>query len=227
MPHPSRPPKDGAPGGLPDSRDTMKVLTVVLLLVAGSLTAQVTQPTRDPSVNDLPSRVGKIEGKVVNSVNGMPAPNVTLTLRTVSSARPSKYVVTSDTEGVFRFDLVEPGRYELSGEKVGFLRESYGARSAGGNGTPLTVSEGQFIKGVVFKLTPQAVISGRVADEIGEPMEGVSIAVMRSGYRHGKRVMLLVRGTRTNDLGEYRLANLGPGSYYVMAERAKAGSAES
>jgi len=121
--------------------------------------------------------------------------------------------------GGFLFDLVEPGRYELSAEKVGFLRGYYGAERAGGNGTPLTGFEGQSVKGLVFKLMPQGVISGRVTDESGEPMESVSVAAMRSDWQHGKRVLLAVRGALTNDLGEYRLVNLGPGSYYVRAHR--------
>jgi len=194
----------------------MKVLTVVLL-VTGSLTAQIGQPTSNRRVEDLQIRSGKMEGKVVNSANGLAVPNVTLTLRTVSGARPSKYVVTSDVAGVFLFDLVEPGRYELSAEKVGFLRGYYGKERAKDSHTPLELSEGQFIRRLLFKLTPQGVISGRVTDKSGEPMQGVSITVMRPGYSQGKRALLAVRGTVSTDLGEYRLANLDAGGYYVVA----------
>jgi len=198
----------------------MKMLTVVLLLVAASLTVQVGLPTGNRGAEDLHNTAAKVEGRVVNSVNGMPVPNVTLTLRSVSSPRPLKYVVTSDVGGGFLFDLVEPRRYELSGQKVGFLRESYGAERVGGNGTPLTVPGGQHMKGLVFKLTPQGVISGRVTDESGEPMERVSVGALRSKYwQNGKRVLQSVGGALTNDLGEYRIANLGPGSYHVMAHR--------
>ena len=100
----------------------MKVFTaVLLLLVAGNLTAQVGASTGNRSAGDFQNTAAKVEGRVVNSVNSMPVPTVTLTLRTVSSARASKYVVTSDVEGGFLFDLVEPGSCELSGKKVGFL----------------------------------------------------------------------------------------------------------
>ena len=61
-----------------------------------------------------------------------------------------------------------PGKYQLSAERQGFLRQNYGARKYSGGGTPVLVAEGQNVKAIVFQLNPQAVITGKVLDEDGE-----------------------------------------------------------
>ena len=196
----------------------MKLLRIFpLLFLAISLAAQTRSPASNPGVDNLRSTPAKVEGEVVNSTNGTPVSTVTLTLRSVNSVQ--NYVVSSDSKGKFIFDDVEPGRYALSAEKRGFVREYYGPQGATSNGTPLTVSEGQVIKGLVFKLAPQGVISGKVTDESGEPMEKVSVVVMRRGYWQGKPTLLSSGGGLSNDLGEFRIASLRPGSYYLMVHR--------
>ncbi len=196
----------------------MKLLRIFpLLFLAISLAAQTRSPASNPGVDNLRSTPAKVEGEVVNSTNGTPVSTVTLTLRSVNSVQ--NYVVSSDSKGKFILDDVEPGRYALSAEKRGFVREYYGPQGATSNGTPLTVSEGQVIKGLVFKLTPQGVISGKVTDESGEPMEKVYVVMMRRGYWQGKPTLLSSGGGLSNDLGEFRIASLRPGSYYLMVHR--------
>ena len=128
----------------------MKLLRIFpLLFLAISLAAQTRSPASNPGVDNLRSTPAKVEGEVVNSTNGTPVSTVTLTLRSVNSVQ--NYVVSSDSKGKFIFDDVEPGRYALSAEKRGFVREYYGPQGATSNGTLLTVSEGQVIKGLVFR----------------------------------------------------------------------------
>jgi hypothetical protein len=193
--------------------EIVKHLAVLLLLGVAYLKAQTTPQVVDSVGDDQRNKPAKVEGKVLNSVSAVPIGKVKLTLRSLASTRPSKYVVTSDAEGIFVFDHVEPGRYTLSAEKPGFLEQIYGPQRT----TPLTVSEGQLMKEILFQLTPQGVISGKVTDQTGEPMHGVQVMVMQRGYWKGKRVMIPGRGTFTNDTGEYRIANLRPGSYYLQA----------
>jgi hypothetical protein len=68
-----------------------------------------------------------------------------------------------------------------------------------------------------IRLQKCGVISGRVLDEDGEPAREVSVdAVVRSTHR-GKTTTNAARRVTTNDLGEYRLFDLNPGSYFVSA----------
>ena len=197
----------------------MKYLPVLLLLGTTHLTAQAVPPTGNPGGDNQVKRWGRVEGKMVNSVNDAPIGKVTLTLRGVDPTQESKYMATSDTEGGFLFDHVEAGRYTLYAQKPGFVPQYYGTQRATRTGTPLTLSEGQLLKDLLFMLTPQAVISGKITDDAGEPVDKVSVVAMQWGYSQGKRLLRPVGGALANDLGEYRIANLKPGSYYVAARR--------
>ncbi len=88
------------------------------------------------------------------------------------------YTGTSEADGSFRFEAVEPGEYNLSGERFGFLNTQYGQKYPGGAGTPLTFRAGQQITDLILKLTPQAVISGKVVDEDGDPIDNAMIQVL-------------------------------------------------
>src|SRR5262245_3772131 len=107
-----------------------------------------------------------IEGRAVNLVTGEPVRRAILTLRPAGQ-QGSPRSATSDSAGRFLFESVPPGTYRLSAERTGFLRQDYGGRPSSSTGAPLSISAGQPITGLIFKLTPQGVISGRVLDEEG------------------------------------------------------------
>ena len=67
-------------------------------------------------------------------------------------------------------------------------------------------------------LTPQGVITGKVLDQDGDPLEHAQITVMCRGYKHGRRDLMTAGGTSTDDLGNFRVANLNPGRYFVSAQ---------
>ena len=71
--------------------------------------------------------------------------------------------------------------------------------------------------GVDFKLTPHGVVSGKITDEDGDPMEGVQVQIMRIAYNQGKKQLQMNGGEQTNDLGEYRMSGITPGKYYLAA----------
>jgi protocatechuate 3,4-dioxygenase beta subunit len=126
---------------------------------------------------------------------------------------------TTDASGKYSITGVEPGRYRLLAERTGFVSQQYGARSGSPNqnGTILTLEKAQNVKDMHFRLIPQGVITGRVLDEDGEPVQNVMINCMRQAYVRGQKQWVPVNGQMTNDLGEYRLFNLAPGRYYVSA----------
>ena len=75
-----------------------------------------------------------------------------------------------------------------------------------------------------FALPRGGVIAGRVTDELGEPLAGVRMQAMRYQYLpNGQRQLTPVGGggifggITTNDLGEFRLYSLMPGTYVVSA----------
>lgn len=132
-------------------------------------------------------------------------------------ASTSPYAATTDAEGKYRFEKVEPGSYMLSASRQGFVQQSYGSRQPMMGGAPLKLAGGQELKQIDMKLTPHAVVIGRVVDEEGEPLARVQIQVLRRSYMQGKEQMLPVGGGMTADNGEFRVAELPPGRYWISA----------
>jgi hypothetical protein len=157
-----------------------------------------------------------IAGQVVHALNGNPLRRVTLTATRVDGAgEPATTQV--DENGQFVFRDLAPGGYLLSGERNNFDRQIHGSRLNPTTGAVLAVKDGQPVTGVVFRLFPNAALSGRVLDADGEPMPNVGIRIYRREYREGRRDWSPSMGGNTNDRGEYRLSILRAGSYLVSA----------
>jgi Carboxypeptidase regulatory-like domain len=74
---------------------------------------------------------------------------------------------------------------------------------------------------VNFALPRGGAISGRIVDELGEPVASVEVQVQRFAYMGGSRRLVPAGAQggndRTDDLGQFRLYGLPPGEYYVAA----------
>lgn len=187
----------------------------------------------DPTV-----KLGRISGKVLNAITGEPVRKATVTLQPaggqggggqqaqVGGAGTARAVSAStDNAGAFVFESVNAGTYRLSGEKAGFIRTSFGGRGAGTMGSQLTVANGSSIADAIVRITPQGVVSGRVLDEDGEPLEGVAVQLLRPQYFASQRRMMGTGGNQTNDKGEFRVTNVAPGRYYVQIQYMRMGGA--
>src|SRR5204863_7021392 len=85
-------------------------------------------------------------------------------------------------------------------------------------GRRIDVEGDESVRAVDVILPKAAAISGVVLDDAGEPVHQIWVAATRSGFRDGRRVMVSVIQTVTSDIGEFRLAGLAPGDYYVVAK---------
>jgi hypothetical protein len=74
------------------------------------------------------------------------------------------------------------------------------------------------MKDIELRLTPYGVLTGRIVDADGEPVEGAEVQFLRFQYVNGKKVLAAMDQASTNDLGEYRKYGLSPGKYYVYAQ---------
>ncbi len=166
-----------------------------------------------------PQDQGRIEGILVNQVNGQPLRKGTVSLRlTVTGPQPAaapapgSYAVASDAEGKFVFEHVDPGRYVLMADRPGYIRATY--RSSGG--AFLNVGPGQVVKNIRFAITPQGVIAGRVVDEDGDPITEVRVSAMRWMTFSGIRRLGFGQGIPVDDQGNFRIGNL-PAARYVLS----------
>ena len=64
-------------------------------------------------------------------------------------------------------------------------------------------------------MQPAAVITGKILDNDGDPLPGVSVAILKYGASSPQRAV--VGGGYTDDLGEFRAGNLRSGRYLIEA----------
>jgi protocatechuate 3,4-dioxygenase beta subunit len=156
-----------------------------------------------------------IEGEVVNQVTAIPLRGAKLMLRRAGVGLDAPYVVESDAHGHFSMNKVEPGQYRLWATDKGLAEQEYRAEGPDAAGKVLTLMPGQHLQGILFRVIPPAVITGKVLDEDSEPILGADVQAMRFSYQEGKRQLQIEAVSATNDLGEFRLHGLEPGKYYV------------
>lgn len=186
------------------------VLTAVFLLTALSLPAQQAAAGEQ-------AKLAVIEGTVVRDQGGEPVKKANVQVINEDHAS-SNYSATTDAEGRFKVESVDPGRYRLFVERAGFIEvDQHRKRSPG---TEISLRPGQQVKDIVLRVLPAAVITGRVLDEDGDPMPNVEVSLLGYSYLTCRRKLDTVRSERTNDLGEYRIGGLLSGKYFVAASPA-------
>ncbi len=178
----------------------------------------VAQPT--PDAVSAAARTARLEGQILSQA-GEPLRKATVRLQPYGTdfrSNAINYVDTTDTGGKFVFEGVLPGRYSLSAEHTGFLGQAYGAKSFNAQPGMLTLAAGQILKDITLKLIPQGAITGRVTDADGDPIQGLQVWTLRISRFRGQRRASRNSNVATDDQGNFRIANLAPGSYYLLAE---------
>ena len=79
------------------------------------------------------------------------------------------------------------------------------------------LASGEQKTGLTLNLTPQGIISGRVFDEQGDPLQTAQVQLYQRRKMAGQVRWMPLHGNTTNDRGEYRILNLGAGEYVVCA----------
>ncbi len=134
---------------------------------------------------------------------------------TVPLANFGRWVVTTDDEGAFDFRELPAGSFNFSVTKSGFVETSFALfPSTAGS----ALQEKQTLNRGDLRLPRGGVIAGRIIDEQGEAVAGATVNALRVNYLGpGSRRLAAAQTTETNDLGDYRLYGLQPGSYFVAA----------
>lgn len=158
-------------------------------------------------------KTASIAGTVIKEAGSEPIKKVLVQIVAENQKEGGNYTASTDADGGFRVDGVEPGRYRIFFERTGFVAVNERGTKADIN--IFTVKPGQTLDNLTFRMLPTAVISGRITDEDGDPMANVSIVAKME--RPGKVNRENVGTTGTNDLGEFRLSGLFPGRYIVAA----------
>ena len=135
-----------------------------------------------------------------------------------------RQTVTNE-QGHFLFADLTAATYSIQAEKAGFVPGGYGKNRA--LGLPQTIALGETDRKVDLRisLSRYATITGRVVDEAGEPLIGVTVLAMRRGFDNGRPQLSTGSAgmsDETDDRGEYRLATLIPGDYLLSIRSTQA-----
>jgi uncharacterized protein (DUF2141 family) len=146
----------------------------------------------------------ELSGTVINAATGEPVSRALVLMQPKAQF--------AGTDGTFVFKNLARGRYNLTASKPGFFNEQQlGRWNAWMNSFRDVPSE----KEVVLKLTPEGIIYGEVKNENGEPIEGVTVRAQRWQTENGRKSLQNARDAATDDEGNFRLAELKPGSYHL------------
>jgi hypothetical protein len=122
--------------------------------------------------------------------------------------------VRADGNGHFLFQHVEPGQYRLMAERQGF----YSDESKREYQPMIEVAAGQYLKSVPVRLMPTAAVSGEIVDEYSDDVQNVEVTLLATEMRLGQMFLRPAAKAITDDRGQYRIAGLRPGRYYLVAE---------
>jgi protocatechuate 3,4-dioxygenase beta subunit len=188
---------------------------LLIALVAGVQQGQQPSESKPKQAEVQKAEAGTIQGRIVSETTGEPIRKARVLLNRIGESRREPYSTTTSEDGRFTLRDVEPGKYRLLATKNGYAKIQFGVSGPSRQETTLSLDPGQLLRDVVLRMVPQAVISGRVVSEDGEPAERVGVQVLRYRYFNGKRQLLPVGFANTNDTGEYRVFGLSPGRYYL------------
>jgi hypothetical protein len=178
--------------------------TVLLLALAPWAVAQ--------QANQAAPDTWRISGKAVDALSGAPLARCSVEIGPTSDRGASRSKETGE-DGQFVFDGLAQGKYRLSASKRGYLPQGYEAHD--NFSTAIVVGPGLKSEGLIFKVVPQAVITGTVTDEQGEPVRRAQVRLFKDQERLGIRSTVQRQSVMTDDRGIYQLARIDPGNYYL------------
>ena len=117
--------------------------------------------------------------------------------------------IRANNTGHFVFPSVPNGLFLLTVQREGFSPAAYGQRRPTGQGTPIVVTPDTDLF-AEFHMRRMGAISGRVLDENGVGLQGITVLAYRA-----RLPLRSVAEAKSDDRGVYRIAGLDPGKYWI------------
>jgi len=170
--------------------------------------------TENAERTQIPSGPYRIAGTIVNAKTGNPLPIARVTIADSKNRQSMQSLITNEG-GHFDFH-VPAGKYSLEAAKRGFVTASYNQHDQ--FSTAIVAGPDQETENLVLRLAPNAVLAGKVLDEVGDPVRHAQVMVYREDHSQGVSRISRFRGASTDDQGRYEVAQLDEGTYFVSAK---------
>jgi uncharacterized GH25 family protein len=154
----------------------------------------------------------RISGTVVNALSGQPLSHAQVAIGPPQNGAAQAMMTAED--GRFAFENLRAGKYWLAAEHKGFARQAFDEHES--FSTAIAVGPNLISENLIFRLRPDAVISGTIFDEQNEPVRGAQVMLFRRAIDNGHQGIYLQAQEMTDDLGRYRFSRLRPGTYFVV-----------
>jgi hypothetical protein len=156
----------------------------------------------------------RVAGTIISKSDGHPLDHAVVVLIEVANRRNVQTMITKE-DGKFSFGGLAGGKYSLGGERKGYINAAYDAH--GQYSTAIVTGAGLDTEHLALRLAPGGIIAGRVLDESGEPVRNAAITSYLDDHSSGFGQVRQFRGTQTDDQGDYEIASLMPGTYFLSA----------
>lgn len=120
----------------------------------------------------------------------------------------------ADQNGNFRFENISSSTVNLQAHKPGFFQENELNEPHAPAFSTVTLSSPS--TNVIVRLIPEAVISGHIENPEGQPLGGLPVRLRFAQIVNGRRMWQQQGGRSTDDDGNFHIANLRPGTYFVQ-----------
>ena len=179
-------------------------LATAILLLAALLQQSHASPAAKPQFT--------ITGTVVNALEGTPIPNAEVSIAGVNIEGQEQAVLSGD-DGSFSFVVSIPGKYSLTAGHKGFAKQAYLQHD--NFASAIVVGANLDSANIVFRIFPDASISGEITDEQGDPVRGSQVILFSQNISNGKKEIDQNNQASTDDEGRYHFAHLPLGTYYL------------
>jgi hypothetical protein len=181
----------------------------ILLLLSAAVFVYPQGPKSPPATGAPKGRIG---GTVVHLTTGQPLGGIEVSISPTEQRDVSVQTI-SGPDGRFTFDDLARGKYSLIAHGQGFETQAY--QQHGPYSTAVAVGPGLTSENLIFRLVPDASISGIVLDDGNEPVRSGEVLLFSRGTGGGTgKVQLHERGT-LDEQGRYHFGHLPPGTYVV------------
>jgi len=184
-------------------------------------------PPMSPRLSEPAAGTRTIRGRITSAETGTPLPDVPLRLLGVIAGGEVSRSERADVSGRFTFRNLPDGEYNIIAiAPPGYSDLVFGQKKLGDRSTLILVNAQRPVADADMALPLLKGLSGRLVDEFGDPAPDITVSAVQSmvgAAGTGLRVLVPISAGRplvggvTNDLGEFRLRNLPPGEFYILA----------
>ncbi len=186
-----------------------------------TVAARQQQLAADPSRPVPAAGTGVIRGQV-SSTDGRAVPHARVMLLSADPLQSRAGV--ADERGLYEFRALAAGTFRIGAAKIGHVAVVAGelAPYLPNIVSPqrsVDLTDGVTREAIDLSLARLGAITGRVFDELGDPVEGAVVQLLQIRYTAGRRRLIATGAAPrpTDDLGGYRLFAVTPGHYVVSA----------